>query len=203
MADPPNASHWEERYRGQDVTAMPWYYPDLDPDFAKALDELRTPAGSMALDLCTGPGTQALALAERGLDVTGADISETAVVKASELAVERGLKVHFVQNDILENRLQGNFDVVIDRGCFHVFPPQQRDSYVLAVSGLVKPGGHLLLKCFSYKQEGTQGPYRLHPDEIRERFREGFEIVSIKESSFSGANHSHPPKALFCVLKKL
>jgi cyclopropane fatty-acyl-phospholipid synthase-like methyltransferase len=203
VADTSNASHWEERYRDNDVTAMPWYYPHLDPDFARALDSLEIPAGAAALDLCTGPGTQALALAERGLNVTGADISQTAVVKASELAVKRGLKVHFIQNDILKNRLRQSFDVIIDRGCFHVFPPEQRDEYVRVVSGLVGTEGYLLLKCFSYKQPGSEGPYRIHPDEIRKRFEGRFEMISIEESSFPGENHRRLPKALFCEMRKL
>ncbi|HDZ59608.1 MAG TPA: class I SAM-dependent methyltransferase, partial [Actinobacteria bacterium] len=154
------------------------------------------------LDLCTGPGTQALALAERGLDVTATDISAAAVEKALALAAKRGLKVTFLQNDILDNRLDRRFDLILDRGCFHVFPPEQRDKYVETVAGLLDPGGYLLLKCYSYKEKRKEGPFRLHPDEIRERFSAEFDPVSIRESTFKGDRHRKPPIALFCVMRK-
>jgi hypothetical protein len=60
---------WDERYKDQPVETMPWFYADLDADLAQALDRLGIGSGK-ALDLGTGPGTQAIALAKRGLDVT-------------------------------------------------------------------------------------------------------------------------------------
>ena len=121
MSKHDDPDRWERMYREQDVTTMSWYTPSLDPDFEHALADLGMESGSI-LDLCTGPGTQALALAERGMDVTATDISAAAVEKAAALAAERGLKVTFLQNDILHNRLDRRFDLILDRGCFPVFP---------------------------------------------------------------------------------
>lgn len=194
-------SRWERLYQDEDVKSLPWYYPDLDPDFERALRQREIDSGS-ALDLCTGPGTQALGLAERGLTVTATDVSLSAVEKASELARDRGLKIDFLQNDILSNGLRTSFDYVFDRGCFHVFPPERRDQYVETVSGLLQPGGYLFLKCFSYKEEREDGPYRLHPDEIRDRFRTGFDVVSIDESRFHSDSLDPAPIALFCILRR-
>jgi 2-polyprenyl-3-methyl-5-hydroxy-6-metoxy-1,4-benzoquinol methylase len=72
-----------------------------------------------ALDLGTGPGTQAMALAERGFQVTATDLSVTAIQKAQKQAQEKGLNVSFVQDDILNSTLDQKFDFVLDRGCFH------------------------------------------------------------------------------------
>lgn len=53
-----------------------------------------------ALDVGIGEGRNALALAEKGWDVTGVDISEVGVAKAMQIARERKLKVAGVIQDI-------------------------------------------------------------------------------------------------------
>jgi hypothetical protein len=50
--------HWEELYQQQEIESMPWFNPELDDDLENARDELELRTGS-ALDLGTGPGTQA------------------------------------------------------------------------------------------------------------------------------------------------
>lgn len=200
MADGKNGSRWEELYRGQEVETMPWYLPELDPDFDAALRRYSITAGKV-LDLCTGPATQAMALAERGFDVYASDISATAVRQAEEKAREKGLRISFHHADILRDDLGGEFDLLVDRGCFHVFEPEQRDLYVKTVSGLLKPGGLLLLKCFSHKEKRREGPYRFTPAELEGYFSSRFDIITIEESAFGGANDNHP-KALFSVMKK-
>ena len=113
---------WETLYRQRPGETLPWYYADLDPDLEAALRDHGLARGRL-LDLGTGPGTQAIALAARGFEATGSDLSATAVAKATELARARGVPVTFVQDDVLASRLTGSFDVVFDRGCFHVIDP--------------------------------------------------------------------------------
>ena len=54
---------WDERYRDDPVEEMPWFFSDLDPDVGEALDARGVSEGE-ALDLGTGPGTQAIELAQ-------------------------------------------------------------------------------------------------------------------------------------------
>lgn len=72
---------------------MPWFNPELDEDLENALDELGLRSGS-ALDLGTGPGTQAIHLARRGFDVTATDISETASAWPGKRPGNRASKSH-------------------------------------------------------------------------------------------------------------
>lgn len=190
---------WEQLYGNEPVESLPWYYPELDPDFQRELENRDVHQGE-ALDLCTGPGTQAVALAARGLTVTATDIAENALVKAGQRARQAGLHINFRQNNILDNHLDTKFDFVIDRGCYHVFPVEDRKKYVRAVAGLLRPGGILLLKCFSNRPKGNLGPYRIHPEEIDEFFRPSFAVLSIKHTVFPGRKPE--PEALFCVLRK-
>lgn len=191
---------WKQLYREQDVETMPWYYGALDPDLEGALARHGVTSGA-ALDIGTGPGTQAMALAERGYRVTGTDLAEAAVEQAAAKARERGLAVDFKADDILNSKLEGPFDFAFDRGCFHVLPPSARADYVRTLAGLLGPSGYLFLKTFSALQPGEIGPHQFSPDDIRSIFGGSFEIVSTDETVYQGTL-DRLPRALFSVLKK-
>jgi cyclopropane fatty-acyl-phospholipid synthase-like methyltransferase len=193
--------NWEQLYQTDAVESMPWFNPDLDPDLDRALTQLNLQAGT-ALDLGTGPGTQAIALAERGFEVTATDLSPTAVDLAREKAEKKGLQISFQADDILNTHLDRKFDLVFDRGCFHVFPPESRPDYVRTVAGLINPGGHLFLKCFSHLETRESGPYRFTPSEIEEIFGSQFHVISVEETVYHGTLNPLP-KALFCQMEKL
>lgn len=191
---------WEQLYQDKPVETMPWFNPDLDPDLDKALTQLNLHT-STALDLGTGPGTQAMALAQRGFKVTATDLSATAIQKAQSIAREKGLDISWKQDDILNSTLDQEFDFVLDRGCFHVLPPERRQDYVRVVASLIKPNGYLLLKCFSHLEQQEEGPYRFTPEAIEEIFSSQFNVLSVEETVYHGTL-SPLPRALFCVLQK-
>ncbi len=192
---------WEQLYQEKAVESMPWFNPDLDPDLEQALTRLQLQQGTV-LDLGTGPGTQAIALAKRGFQVTATDLSTTAVDQAQARAQAQGLQIAFIQDDILNSRLTQAFDFVLDRGCFHVLPPERRQDYVRTVSNLIQPLGYLFLKCFSDREQRQEGPYRFTAAEIQEIFQPQFTVYSIDETVYYGTLDP-PPQALFCVLANL
>jgi len=191
---------WDAMYQQQAIETMPWFYPELDDDLRQALDQCGLRSGS-ALDLATGPGTQAMQLAHRGFAVTASDISEAAIRLAREKAEAQGLSITWQQDDILATRLSGQFDLIFDRGCFHVLPPEWRQDYVSTVAGLLKPGGYFFLKCFSHLQPGTQGPHRFTPEQIREIFGSRLQVHSVNETVYQGTLDPLP-QALFCVFQR-
>lgn len=192
--------HWEELYREQPVEEMPWYYPDLEPDVKRTLKERNIKSGHI-LDLGTGPGTQAITLAKMGFKVTATDISAAAVKKARKRAKQKGVDIDFLQDNIVNTKLDGKFDYIFDRGCFHVLSSENRDDYVKNVHHLLKSGGLLFLKCFSYKEKMSGGPHHFSPSQIKKYFERHFKILSIIESVFQGTIEPLP-KALLCVMKK-
>ncbi len=191
---------WRQIYRDQPVESMPWYTPGLDCDVATELAR-RSLAGATVLDVGTGPGTQAIELARRGFRVTATDVSEDAIRLAQAKAAALGLAIDWRQDDILATQLVGPFEVALDRGCFHVFAPGDRATYVKAMTRLLAPGGLLLLKCFSRMQPGEQGPHRFTPNQIRELFAGKLSVCDIRESAYEGTLEPQP-WALFCVLQK-
>ncbi|MGK3984609.1 class I SAM-dependent methyltransferase [Sorangium sp. So ce136] len=199
MSDERNFPDWQELYRSTPAERLPWYHATLDPDLEQALDRWQV-GGGRALDLGTGPGTQAFALEARGFDVTGTDLSQAAVEQAAAQAAQRGIAARFLQDDVLDSRLDGRFDVVFDRGCFHCLPPERRGDYVSTLKRLVAPGGFFFLKCFSALEPFDQGPYRFTPEALREIFGADFEVLSSVETVYQGTLEQ-PPRALFSVLR--
>jgi 2-polyprenyl-3-methyl-5-hydroxy-6-metoxy-1,4-benzoquinol methylase len=194
--------NWEDLYRNDTVEKLPWYFPSLDPDLGSALERHGIRKGRV-LDLGTGPGTQAIALAEQGFAVTATDVSSAAIAYAAELAKAKGVAVQFATDDVLAAQIAGPFDAIFDRGCFHVIAPEERPTYVATVHRLLAPSGWLFLKTFSHHQPGTQGPHRFTPEAIRELFADdrGFEVVEMMDTVYQGQLDPFP-KALFTALRQ-
>lgn len=64
------------------------------------------------LDLCTGSGAIAIALAKEGHDVTATDISHKALKVAMHNAKTHNLDIKFIKSDMFKN-IQGKFDIII------------------------------------------------------------------------------------------
>lgn len=193
---------WRTIYDQQTIESMPWYYATLDPDVDGVLREWGIAAGRV-LDIGTGPGTQALALAARGFAVTGTDLAEGAIRHARAAAQERGLAVDFRIDNVLTSQVDGAFDLVLDRGCFHVFAPDECVAYRAVVARLLRAGGLLVLKTFSDLEPGELGPYRYRPEQIRECFEAGgaFTVLQSRRTVYFGSRDPMP-QALLTVLRR-
>lgn len=191
---------WEETYRVTPPAELPWNAGMADGDLLDLLDALQ-PAPGKAYDLGCGPGNDTAYLAKEGWKVTAVDISPTAVKLAKEAAATSGVegKVQFVTGDVLALEGRGDADLVQDRGCFHTLPSDSWGSYVKMMSRLLKKGGILALKVFSFKEPGDFGPRRFTVEELDNVFGEGFELTSVKETVFQGPRK---PFALFAVFRK-
>ncbi len=199
MSTPTN--WWEELYRTSDVTQLPWYTPVLDGDVDRALRAHLSDGGRL-LDLGTGPATQAIALAKRGYDVVATDIAASAIAKAKHAAAREGVRIDFRVDNVLASKLPDALvDAILDRGVFHVVPPDERATYVDAVHRILRPRGFLILKAFSDREPRQQGPYHFAPAELRRHFEPRFETLSLEDASFAGTL-AVPPKALVAVFRR-
>lgn len=165
-------------------------------------------AGSI-LDAGCGTGENALFFASKGHAATGIDFLEGPITEAKAKAVERGLSVKFLVKDALKlEEWTERFDNVIDSGLFHVFSDADRAHYIQGLETVLRPGGRLLLLCFSDQVPGEVGPRRVKRKELREAFARGWEIESIELARFEirpetkalfGGND---PKAWFMVARR-
>ena len=195
---------WNNLYNTQNVETMPWYNENLDSDLEEELERARISKGRI-LDLGTGPATQAIQLAIRGLEVTGSDVSEAAIRRARELCVHnnKDKEIDFTVDNILNSKLKDKmFDYVFDRGCFHVLPIEKRSLYIKEIKRILDDGGTLFLKCFSIKEPRQEGPYKFSETEIRQLFGNEFVIISVRDTVYQGTLDPLP-RALFVVMSKL
>lgn len=193
---------WEEYYKETGTKELPWYSEEADPEVIDAVKNFCAPVKAKVLDLGTGPGTMAIEFARMGYDVTACDISETALKTAKTRAEESGVasNIDFCVCDIREP-LDGTFDIINDRGCFHVMRDADKQRYVDNISALTNPGGVLLLKTFSIKEPGEEGPCRYSVEDIKEIFSEGFDLIYSCDTIFQSTMETDP-KALLAVLKR-
>lgn len=192
---------WDQLYRSSEVSQLPWYTPRLDPDIARVV-ETHVVRAARILDLGTGPATQAIALAKRGYEVVGVDIAPAAITKAKHAAAREGVRIDFRVDNILESRLTSGFvEAIVDRGMFHVLPPEGRPRYVDTVHRILRPHGLLILKAFSDKEPRQEGPYHFSPTELRTVFQDSFEVLSIEDALFHGPI-IEPPKALIAAFRR-
>jgi len=192
---------WDKFYKETKIEDLPWFTRKLDSDLENEIKTRNLKKGRF-LDLGTGDGTQARALAEHGFDVTGSDISGTAIENAKKLSKE----INFLTDDIFHSDLPANaFDFIFDRGTFHLFDDFQRPRFVEQIKRILDNNGIYFLKCMSIEQEefpDGNGPNRLSKQEIIDTFRNYFDIEEIKATVFEAINFDSNPKAWFVVLKK-
>lgn len=65
-----------------------------------------------ALDLCCGPGRHSIPLAQRGLQVTGVDLSPYLLGVAKERAAKAGVDVRWVQKDMRDFSEPDTYDLI-------------------------------------------------------------------------------------------
>ena len=151
----------------------------------KAFRDVADQISGSVLDAGCGTGDNALFFAGRGCRVTGIDFLEEPIRRAKAKAAERGLSATFLVKDA--TMLKGwpeRFDNAIDCGLFHVFSDDDRKKYVDGLASVLKPGGKLLLLCFSDGEPGTQGPRRVSRKEIAIAFTDGWVVESVAPSRF-------------------
>ena len=165
--------YWEQRYQTGD---MPWEKGAPSPglvDFLEAHAEL--PHGTVCVPGC-GTGHDVRAFARAGFDVTGFDISPSAIRLATERTAAEGLSARFQLGDFLHDAPPVRFDWVFEHTLFCAIQPSERDDYVQALLRWLKPGGqYLAVNYFIPDKDGP--PFGVERSEIWARYSPHFELL--------------------------
>jgi SAM-dependent methyltransferase len=126
---------WDERHRDREIESD-------TPNPSLLVEAAALPPGN-ALDLACGAGTNAIWLARNGWRVTGVDWSEVALAKARSRADAAGVRVEWIEADLLDWQPTAAFDLVAVL-YLHLPPGQRRSVYATAATAVGR-GGHLLV----------------------------------------------------------
>ena len=133
------SNHWEQKYTEGET---PWDKGAAHPGLIAFLKS--SPVHGRVLVPGCGTGHDVRALAATADEVVGLDIAPTAIARAKQQPAVGGESYRLGDLFALPAKMRGAFDVVFEHTCFCAIDPSLRESYVAAVAGALKPGGHLL-----------------------------------------------------------
>src|SRR5260370_23634169 len=147
--------------RQRDATAE-WFTSFFDATYVAQLREEKSPAqtrrevdfllrplrpapGARILDVPCGYGRHAAALARRGFEVVGVDLSRAMIAEARRRFAVRP-RLTFVRRDMRKIAYRGEFDAVINLyTSFGYFTPAQNRAVLRRLAWALRPGGTLLV----------------------------------------------------------
>ncbi len=181
---------WDAYYQRYSTEQIPWN--NTQADFFESLLESGRLGQGQAIDIGCGIGRKAIALAENGWQVTGVDISPTALDQAAlNVRAANVMVTLLIADAIVPTTLPSQqFDLVLDWAVFHCLPTGRTQVYVRWVHDHVVVGGKFLLRVFGAK-DGTEpvvwrqrsGDVRPYSEmEITSLFTPGFRLIEQKRS---------------------
>lgn len=167
---------WDERY------SKPEFAFGTEPNlfFKDQIDKLRP--GKLLLP-ADGEGRNAVYAAGKGWQVTAFDMSQEAKYKALRLAEIKQVSFEYFVTDIEDVKLSELYYDAIGLLYIH-FPKEKRELYHRKLLNYLKPGGTIILECFSKDQLkfNSGGPkdesMLLTKDDIKKDFS-GLEIMKL------------------------
>lgn len=153
-------------YGDMDPDDIPWNI-ETPPVLLQDLIKSKKLSPCRIIELGCGAGNYVRYFSKMGFDATGVDISDKAIDMARELATRDGVQCRFFVADVLGDMsdIKDKYDFVYDWELLHHIFPEDRNTYMENVHGLIKPTGRYLSVCFSEAstQFGGAGKYRKTP----------------------------------------
>jgi len=193
----------EQIYSRIPIDAIPWNI-EFPPKEIVDLVESGNVKPCKTIDLGCGAGNYAIYLASQGFDVTGVDISPSAIKFAEENAAKKKVKCHFLVRDLTaKSEFKQTFDFAYDWEVLHHIYPQKRKKYIENVFGMLLPGGKYVSVCFSMNDTWFKGngKYRETPlgtvlyfsseNELKRLYEPYFFIQELKTIEIIGKSGPH------------
>jgi SAM-dependent methyltransferase len=142
--------------------SKPWFEEVFDEDYLRTLPfmsadqtlrevefieaSLALKPGARVLDIGCGYGRHAIELVQRGLDVTGLDLSLPLLIRAADEAQKRAMSVNFVHADMREMAFEEQFDGAYSMlTSFGYFDEETNLRVAEGIGRSLKPGARFLL----------------------------------------------------------
>ncbi len=204
-AEKKTSAWYEERYKGTE------YYWGVKPSFMclEVLRILPPDRPLKVLDAGCGEGKDAVFFAKNGYKVSAFDITQSGIDKAKRLAERHGVEIDFFRADILDYRLEKEFDVIFCSGVLYYVPERLRGEVLDNWKRHTAAGGVNALNVFVEKPFIPKPPD--HDAGLRQNWRSGelfgyyydwrFERCEevIFDCNSSGVPHKHCMDTLIAV----
>lgn len=165
-----------------DPTAVPWARLTPNALLLAWLDRglIR---GKKALVVGCGLGDDAEELAKRGLDVTGFDISESAIAWCNQRFPNSSVTYEVADLFALPEAWKGAFDFVIESFTIQSMLPELRTKAIPKIAELVAESGQLLVICLGREPEQalTTIPFPLTKAELAGFEHAGLSLVEFED----------------------
>lgn len=195
--------NWDEIYRTTRLEDLHWYPGAVDEILGEAVANGWLP-GDSCLDIGSGQGTDAIYLAERGYKVTCLDISPAARAVALAEAARAGVTLDYVVGSALNMPFMDNqFDVAVERGCFHHMALEDRHTYASEIFRVLRTEGTYLYRSFSWKSQFHANPAEhLTEQAVRQVFEPFFVIREFGEYQARGKGGREQAEMHWAVMIK-
>src|SRR4029453_9853675 len=183
---------FSDRYAQGDT---PWDSGRPSTELLRVLDSGKL-KGETALEIGCGTGLNAIELARRGFRVTAVDGGEQPLKIARSRAREAKIQVDFRVADVLKDDLGGPYDLLFDRGVYHVLRQIDLKGFQKFLERVTHPGSLWLSFSGNAKEKHEdKGPPVVTEEEIRSEFSPLFEILELREFRFDLSQEDFRPLA--------
>jgi len=140
--------YWWQKYFDEHYLKV---YKDLEKEASREVESIvkmmDLKPKAKILDLCCGYGRHSSEFAQRGLKVTGYDLSDFFIEKAKKDSLDLGLEIEFVKGDMRKLPFEKEFDAVVNIFTSFGFFDKESDDFKVTkgVSRALKKGGLFLL----------------------------------------------------------
>lgn len=164
----------------------PWDTGTSPPEL---MDFIENNSPGRALDLGCGTGTNVITLAKHGWDAVGVDFANRAIKMARQKAKKADLDLKFYADNVTNlKNVSGTFDLILDMGCYHSIPSEDRQVYLDQLQTLIAKNGTFMLYTF-LKTDPRQSGSGIDDTEIQ-KISQTLSLVERKDGSERGIRPS-------------
>lgn len=167
LFEPGEKKFWDDDYisigmldahLNQQFDAASRRFPIIDREIANLISRGFLRSRDKVLDLGCGPGFYASRLTDKGMKVTGVDISPRSIEYARQQAAASGQEITYVAGSFLDIEYAGEFDVAMQiYGEVSALSDFERDLFFSKVYKALRPGGLLIFDVSTRPQRYKEG----------------------------------------------